>query len=183
LLGIQLFNHLTRLLDRESFIASNFISFSSLSFAFAPYSSSLCLHFNFCSYVFFVSLLFKRVRVNREKRLVASSCLSLVCPSVRLSACVSAAPTGRILCKFGYWKRLGKYVDKLQIWLKSDKAIVHFSWDLSTFVLLPAVQNILQLDNSANGTHFVIPMAALNSCMLLNGSTTIERERIAAFLW
>jgi len=38
---------------------------------------------------------FRRVRISREKNLLFSSCLS-----VRLSACISSAPTGQIFVKF-----------------------------------------------------------------------------------
>jgi len=51
-----------------------------------------------------------------------------LCMSVCLSACINAVPTGRIFVKIWYWELLRKSVDKLQIWLKSDKSIRYFTW-------------------------------------------------------
>jgi hypothetical protein len=59
----------------------------------------------------------RRVRIRREKHLLASSCLP-----ARLSACISAAPTGRIFRGIWYWEILRKPVEKLHVWLK------HFTW-------------------------------------------------------
>jgi hypothetical protein len=54
----------------------------------------------------------KRIDVNRQKLILASSCLS-VC--LRTS---SAAPNGLIFVKFGTADFYGKSIEKLQIWLK-----------------------------------------------------------------
>jgi len=43
--------------------------------------------------------------------------------SVRVSACISVSPTGRIFVKFDMGILLRKYVEKIRIWLKSDKNI------------------------------------------------------------
>jgi hypothetical protein len=47
---------------------------------------------------------------------------------VRLSARISADPTGRISMKFDMGGFLWKSVFKCQIWLKSKKNIMHFTW-------------------------------------------------------
>ena len=98
---------------------------------------------------------FRRVRINREKRLLASSCL-FVC----LFSCISAAPTGRILLKFDI-RVLRKSIENVQIWLKWDKCIGHFTLheDLSKFILLTVVRNTLYLDNSKKGTCCCISVA------------------------
>jgi hypothetical protein len=54
-----------------------------------------------------------------------------VCPSAR----ITAAPTGQIFVEYatgGVGALSGKSVERLQIWLKSDKYIRHFK-DLSAF--------------------------------------------------
>jgi hypothetical protein len=58
------------------------------------------------------SFRFRRVRLTREKRLL---------PSVCMSACIIAAPTGRIFPKLWYWGLLRKSFEKVQISLKSIK--------------------------------------------------------------
>jgi len=60
---------------------------------------------------------------NFEKRLLASSCLS-----VRLSARNNLALAGRILMKFGIWLFFRKSVKKIQISLKSNKKKGYFAW-------------------------------------------------------
>jgi len=46
---------------------------------------------------------------SREKQLLASSCLTVRLP---VSACISAAPTGRISVKFGIGDFYGKHLRK-----------------------------------------------------------------------
>jgi hypothetical protein len=65
---------------------------------------------------------------SREKSLLLSSC-----PSVRLSACISRAPTRRISWKFGMWKLVWKPVKIVQIWLKPGKISGNFRKYLNRF--------------------------------------------------
>jgi hypothetical protein len=61
---------------------------------------------------------------NCEKRVLALSCLSVclsACLPVRPSAMNNSAPTARILMKFDISVFFRKYVDRIQISLKSDK--------------------------------------------------------------
>ena len=48
------------------------------------------------------------------------------CPFVRLSACISAVPTGPISWNL-IFATLRKYAEELQIWLQSDKCIGHYT--------------------------------------------------------
>jgi hypothetical protein len=61
---------------------------------------------------------------NCEKQLLASSCVR---PSVRMSAWNNSAPIGRIFMKFWYVCAFRKYVEKIQVSLKSDKNSGHFT--------------------------------------------------------
>ena len=47
---------------------------------------------------------------------------------VRLPVCISAAITGRISLKFDFGDVNENLSRKIQIWLKSDKGIGHFTW-------------------------------------------------------
>jgi hypothetical protein len=49
-------------------------------------------------------------------------------PSVRLSAWNNSAPNGRILIKLNIWAFFRKYVEKIQVSLKSDKNNGYFIW-------------------------------------------------------
>ena len=68
-----------------------------------------------------------------------------------------------------YWRPLWKPVEKFQIWLKSDN-IEHY---LSAFILLTAVRNILWLNNSAEGAHCCVSLAAVDVFVLLTGVRNI----------
>jgi len=59
-------------------------------------------------------ILFLGAFPNCEKRLLASSCLS-VCLSIRQSAWNNAAATGRILMQFDIWMFFEKYAEKIQV--------------------------------------------------------------------
>jgi hypothetical protein len=61
--------------------------------------------------------------------------------SVRLSACVSSAPTGRISVKFRIGSLLRKYIEKIQIWLTLEENIWHFTRRPEFILLLPAKLN------------------------------------------
>ena len=63
-----------------------------------------------------------------EKLILASSCLFVV-QSVRLSACVSSAATGRILAEFGIGSIILKSDQKVKVGLQSDTLLE----DLITF--------------------------------------------------
>jgi hypothetical protein len=58
-----------------------------------------------------------------------------VCLSIRLSACIYSAPTGRIVLKFdiGY---IWKYVEKIQSCIQLDEMSGTSQEDQSTFILL-----------------------------------------------
>jgi hypothetical protein len=79
------------------------------------------------------------------------------------------------------WELLWKFVKTLQIRIKHrTKISVTLHRDLILFTLLRAEQNILNLDNSTEGTHFCLFMASLKGCMLLrttNVSITRKRRR------
>ena len=63
--------------------------------------------------------IFRLCRKIAKKRLLASSCL--VCLSVCPSAWNNKGPSGRILMKLCIWYYFRKFVDKMQMSLKSDK--------------------------------------------------------------
>jgi hypothetical protein len=98
--------------------------------------------------------------------------------SVRLSAYISAAPTGWIHVKFD----IGYFHGNLSRNSRFDENGTAVSGtvrdDRSTFILLTAVRNILHLDNSAKGNHSCFSMAILNGFLLLTTTprATIERE-------
>lgn len=118
--------------------------------------------------------LVRGVRVNNENPVLAS-------PSVCLSILVSAAPTGRIFDKFEFY--LIFYADQIQIWLNRTTVQHTLHEDVTTSIASIAVQNIIQLDNSAQGNSF-ISVAPLNSFVLLTAAcrpTTIQMEGIVAF--
>jgi hypothetical protein len=73
---------------------------------------------------------------------------------------------------------LRKFVYILQIWLKSDKNIGRFARILVTFVLLTAVWSILQVDDSARGVHYCVPVATLIGFILLTATCmwVVQRE-------
>lgn len=67
---------------------------------------------------------FKARSHNHKKRILGSSRLSVflpVCPSVRRSSCVIAAPTERIPIKFDVGDIYDNLTNNSKIWLKSDK--------------------------------------------------------------
>jgi hypothetical protein len=87
--------------------------------ALRTYNSTRCLlqYFTACS------LQLKRISRNvklKRVRVVANKVCYLFM-SVRLTACVGADPTGRISMKFSIGDSHWKYVEKIQIWLKSKK--------------------------------------------------------------
>ena len=55
-----------------------------------------------------------------------------LCPSVSLSVCPStwniSAPIGQISMKYDIWLFFGKFVEKIQVTLKSDNNIRNFTW-------------------------------------------------------
>ena len=68
------------------------------------------------------SCFFQAHSQNCENRLWASSCLSVRPPLICPSAWDNSASTERILMKFGIWDFFPrKSVEKIQVWLKSDK--------------------------------------------------------------
>jgi hypothetical protein len=103
---------------------------------------------------------------------------------VLLSACISAAVTGRISVKFG----IGDFYENLSRKSKFSYNRTDISStlheDLSTFIFLTAVRNIWLLENSAKGTHCCISVTTLNTFILLTArcrSLTIQRGWIVAF--
>jgi len=72
--------------------------------------------------------------VVKKKHLLPSSCPSVntsvfsVCPSTRLFACISEAPTARISEKFHTEDFYENLPGKFQFWLKRDKNIEHVTW-------------------------------------------------------
>jgi hypothetical protein len=83
-------------------------------------------HFQGECYSFGEVLLFiRRVRISSEKRLFPSTDLS-VCPS----AYIGATTTARIFVKFDIGDFHENLSRKIQMWLKSDNNIRHFTWRL-----------------------------------------------------
>jgi len=72
-------------------------------------------------------------------------------------------------CQIWYWWLLLKPVKKIEICSKLGKN-VRLQEDLSTFILLAAVQNYLQLDNNAQVTHCCMSIATVNSFTLLTAT-------------
>jgi hypothetical protein len=66
----------------------------------------------------------RRISQNYEKRVLASSCLS-VCPHGTLGL-----PTGRIFVKFHVWVFFEKSVEKIQFSVKADKNNAYCAWRL-----------------------------------------------------
>ena len=90
-----------------------------------------------------------------------------------LSARINTAFAGQIFFEISYRGLLRKFVVKLQISLKSDKNI-----------MLAALRNSSQPDNSAKRNHSCVCMATLNCFMLLKAicKSTIQKKHIVAFL-
>ena len=105
---------------------------------------------------------FRRVRINSERNLLASSCLS-VCLSFRPHVLAGLSLDVRDLLN---WVLLRKCVEKLQILLKSDKT-GHLHEDVSRFILLTPVGNVLQADNGAKGNHPGVSRGTLYPSILL----------------
>jgi len=87
-------------------------------------ANSVCFgHFQGECYSFGEMLLFiRRIPISSEKRLFPSTSLS-VCPS----AYIGAAPTVQIFVKFDIGNFHENLSRKIQIWLKSDNNIRHFT--------------------------------------------------------
>jgi hypothetical protein len=87
-------------------------------------ANAVCFgHFQGECYSFGEVLLFIRgVRISSEKRLFPSTDLS-VCPSVY----IGATPTSRIFVKFDIGDFHENQSRKIQMWLKSDNNIRHFT--------------------------------------------------------
>jgi hypothetical protein len=105
--------------------------------------------------------------------------------SARLSACYSTAPTGRILVKFdtgAFYESLSRNSQFRYNWTKTLGTLHK---DLSTFILLTAVQNILYLDNSVKRTQCCIPRQHWTLLVRTGDvmSTTIQTTGTVAFPW
>jgi hypothetical protein len=104
--------------------------------------------------------------------------------SVCLSARMSAAPSGRILVKFDI-QYLRKFVEKLQIWLKSKGNIGNFAWRSEYVCIVDRSKICLVARQECKGnpySRFHDP--ALSDFILLTvtcRSTTIQKESIVAF--
>ena len=88
------------------------------------------------------SIVYKRSQ-NCEKQPLASSYLS-ACPS----AWRNSTPTDRIFMKFDIWIFFWKCVEKIQVWLKSDKDNGYFTWRPMN------IYNNSSLNYSQNEKHF-----------------------------
>jgi hypothetical protein len=139
---------------------------------------------------FSITLVFMCVRIHSEKRILALSCLSIPLSVVCLSTCISTAPTGWIFVLFDighFYENLSRNsVEKIQIWLKSDCYIGHFTWrpkyvhiaDSSTYRLFCSSTGVLREPILAfPWQHSMV----LYYWQLRVGLTTIQRERIVAF--
>ena len=73
--------------------------------------------------------------------------------SVRLSACSSAAPTGRIFVKFDIGD-LRKYFKRLHIWLKSDEVARALHDDASYVYILHGITNYFVAGQQCKGNRF-----------------------------
>jgi hypothetical protein len=79
---------------------------------------------------------FRRVRI-----VVKSALLPKSCPSVRMSACISSAPTGQISLKFGIGDFHEKSVEQIHFCLIWGKNIGHFTRRPKYVILLPTTLN------------------------------------------
>ena len=92
--------------------------------------------------------------------------------SVCQSACISTAATGRNFVKSHIGDFYKNLLKNSQIWLKSDKKISGtLHEDLSTFILLEALRNILYLDNRAKRTRSWVSVARLKGFFLFLTAT------------
>jgi hypothetical protein len=83
-----------------------------------------------------------------------------VCLSVRPSVWNSSAPTGWILMKFDIWVFFRKYIEQIQVSLKSDKNSKYFAWKLCMFLIISdwilRMSNVLDKCFRENqNTHFM----------------------------
>jgi hypothetical protein len=100
---------------------------------------------------------FRRVRINSEENLSASSCLS-----VRLPLRPSAGKHRMFVTFYigSFNENVSKSSKLVKIW--------HLHEDVSRFILLTQVGNVLQLDNRENGNHPCVSTATLTPCVLLH---------------
>ena len=85
-----------------------------------------------------------------------------------LVARIIAAPSGRIFAKYGMGGGLlWKFVKEIRIWFISNKNIDHCAWHLGAFVLLTAVRNILNPENSAKGTQRCFSIATIEDLYIV----------------
>ena len=104
--------------------------------------------------------------------------------SVRLSACISTAPTEWIFVKLCTGDSYGYLLRKSKFDYNLTKTSTTSHRDRSTFVLLTAAQDTPQLENGAKGTHSCVSMATHNGFILLTdtcSSRTIQREGAVAY--
>jgi hypothetical protein len=98
------------------------------------------------------------VRRKRENRFLTSSCLS-VFPHVSARLLLGDFPN------IWYWRLLRKSAEKLQIWLKSDNNIEHFTWRHKyVYIVDSSTKHVVarreyrgnQLLHFHGNTHFII---------------------------
>ena len=94
--------------------------------------------------------------------------------SVRLSACSSAGPTGRIFVKF----YIGKSVDRLQIWLKSDKVSHTLRDDVSYVYIFHNIMKYFISRQHCKGnrfSHFLL--VPVNTSVLLTATYSQQQYK------
>jgi hypothetical protein len=119
--------------------------------------------------------------MSREKRLIASECLS-VYPSIRIYRLGSQSTDFR---ETWCWKLLLKSVNKIQIWLKSDKNIGRFIWTPQYGYIFHSITKYFIVRQQCEGSHCWASMETLNSFILLAAAcdSATQSERIVAFQW
>ena len=122
-----------------------------------------------------VRSIFRHLYTINKKRQWALSCLS---------ARISAAPSGRILAKFDI-QCLWKFVEKLQIWLKSKENIGNFAWRSEYVFIVDSSKICFAARQKCKGNPFSsFHDPTLSEFILLTvtcRSTTIQNESIIAF--
>jgi hypothetical protein len=85
--------------------------------------------------------------------------------------------------EISYWRSVKKCVNNYLIWLKSGKIVGHKHVEMSIFMIITAVQNILHFGNNVCGNQSCVSAANYNHFVLLAAvcSSTVQKERIVEF--
>jgi hypothetical protein len=118
---------------------------------------------------------------------MCSCLLALSFPSFRLSVVLPVRPHVPAWHQpVGYWILLWQWVEELQIWLKSDKNVFHFTCRLKCVLLLPATWirhkiSFVQHSLFLYCRHWLDSSAVLTTQCCLYISTTVTRTLLILF--